>query len=86
MAKLDTAQVRISSLEKSLAASEAEQQRAQDQLSDLLAEHDKLKAQLAAQKLETSEKAKEVLIQCMSTCACLYAACLQSVSMPAAAV
>ena len=60
MAKLDAAQVRISSLEKSLSASEAEQQRAQEKWSDLLAEHDKLKAQLAAQKVEISERVKEV--------------------------
>jgi predicted nucleic acid-binding Zn-ribbon protein len=60
MAKLDTAQVRISSLEKSLAAAEAEQQRAQDNWLDLSSQHEKLRAQLAAQNLEILEKGKEV--------------------------
>ena len=68
MAKLDTAQVRISSLEKSLAAAEAEQQCAQDNWLDLSSQHEKLRAQLASQNSEILGKGKEVRIQHSRVC------------------
>lgn len=52
--------MRVLSLEKSLSAAEAEQQRAQDNWLDLSSQHEKLRAQLAAQNLEILEKGNEV--------------------------